>query len=260
MQANVEITGAIVIYKSDKAWLERAIESFLQIPIPKKLFLIYNSPNENCKPELQRPDIEYIFNGSNMGFGAAHNSIISRIKGFSKYHLVFNPDVEFNPAIIIPLIKELEKDKTLALIAPKVKYPDGDFQASCRRYPSFFELIIRRVRFLKEVFQNRIGKGEYIDIDFTKPFYPDFIHGCFHLYKTDDFVTLGGFDERYFLYIEDVDICKQIDKMGKKKMYFPGVSIVHALNRGSSINFKLFLLHLHSAFKYFNKWGWFKNR
>jgi GT2 family glycosyltransferase len=89
----------------------------------------------------------------------------------------------------------------------------------------------------------------------SKSFYPDFIHGCFMLFKTQEYIDLKGFDERYFLYMEDADMCKKIDRIGKKKFYFPEVKIIHQHQKGSSKNIKLFFYHLSSAIKYFLKWG-----
>jgi hypothetical protein len=88
-----------------------------------------------------------------------------------------------------------------------------------------------------------------------KSFYPDFIHGCFMLFKTKDFKNIEGFDERYFLYLEDADLCRKIDAVGKKKLYYPNIEITHQHQRGSTKNIKLFFYHLSSAFKYFLKWG-----
>ena len=74
-------------------------------------------------------------------------------------------------------------------------------------------------------------------------------------FKTNDFIELGGFNERYFLYMEDADICREIDKLGKKKLFFPSVEITHLYQKGSSNNIKLFSYHISSAIKYFLKWG-----
>ena len=71
----------------------------------------------------------------------------------------------------------------------------------------------------------------------------------------EDFIALNGFDERYFLYMEDVDICKKIDLLGKKKLYYPQEQIIHILKQGSLKNANLFFSHLSSAIKYFLKWG-----
>ncbi len=74
-------------------------------------------------------------------------------------------------------------------------------------------------------------------------------------FKTTDLQTLKGFDERFFLYMEDADICRRIYKSGKKILFYPKVEIIHQHQQGSSKSFKLFILHSVSAIKYFLKWG-----
>ncbi|MDA9349784.1 glycosyl transferase family 2, partial [Polaribacter sp.] len=149
------------------------------------------------------------------------------------------------------LISQLEKEHDVAFATPKVMYPNLEKQYVCRKHPTFFDLINRRIKLVPKA----ILKNEYRNQDLTKPFYPDFIHGCFMLFKTTDFKDLKGFDARYFLYMEDADLCREIDKLGKKKLYFPEVAIVHHYQKGSAKNLKLFWLHTSSAIKYFLKWG-----
>jgi GT2 family glycosyltransferase len=248
------ITASIVLFEENIHELSSAVNSFLKTPLSKKLFLIDNSPSEELKDKFTHPDIEYIFTGKNLGFAAGHNLVIEKIKNDSKYHLVLNPDVSFEPEVIPNLLREMEKNKDLSLIAPKVLFPNGEHQFSCRRYPSLFELLVRRTSLLKNMFSSIIKRGEYYDKNLTIAFYPEFIHGCFHLFKTEDFVRVKGFDERYFLYMEDVDICRKIDAIGKKKMYYPGEEISHILKKGSSKNIKLLVRHFLSGIQYFYKW------
>jgi len=251
----MKITGSIVLYEENLKDLHTVIECFLNIPIQNKLYLIDNTPTKFFEYVFVNENIEYIPVEENIGFGSAHNKVIDKIEKYSDYHLILNPDVFFKPKIITTLINELAKDSLTAMIAPKVLFPDGRHQYSCRRYPTVSELIARRFTFLKPIFKKQIFKGTYRDIDLNQAFFAEYITGCFHLYKTKDFIKLKGFDERYFLYMEDVDICKKIDALGKKKLYFPQEEIVHVLKQGSSKNLKLFFRHTSSAFKYFLKWG-----
>jgi len=251
----MKITGSIVLYEENLKDLHTAIECFLNIPIQNKLYLIDNTPTKFFEYVFVNENIKYIPVEENIGFGSAHNKVIDKIEKYSDYHLILNPDVSFKPKIITTLINELAKDSLTAMIAPKVLFPDGRHQYSCRRYPTVSELIARRFTFLKPIFKKQIFKGTYRDIDLNQAFFAEYITGCFHLYKTKDFIKLKGFDERYFLYMEDVDICKKIDALGKKKLYFPQEEIVHVLKQGSSKNLKLFFRHTSSAFKYFLKWG-----
>lgn len=255
MNKTITLTASIVLYRENLNEVINTIQCFLSVPLPKKLFLIDNTKNSIYHGKLETKDVKYIANEKNIGFGAGHNKIINEIKHLSDYHLILNPDVIFKFDLISILINQINKYDDVAMIAPKVIFPNGKHQFSCRRYPSFMELILRRSNALRTYYKSVIETGEYRDLDISKSFFPEYITGCFHLYKTEDFVKFNGFDERYFLYMEDVDICKKIDNLGKKKLYYPNEEIIHVLKQGSSKSIKLFFYHLSSAIKYFLKWG-----
>lgn len=255
MEEKLDITASIVLFNEDLKELTNTINCFLNTPLKKKLFLVDNSYDKKGNNIFKHNEIEYIAVGKNIGFGAGHNIILNHIKENSKHHLVLNPDVTFKPSVIPNLIKKLNRHEIVSVIAPKVLFPNGKYQDSCRRYPSIQELLARRFSFLEPLFKSTISKGNYRDRDLKSSFYAEYITGCFHLYKTEDFVILNGFDERYFLYMEDVDICKKIDALGKKKLYYPKEEIIHILKQGSSKSINLFFRHTSSAIKYFLKWG-----
>ncbi len=254
MREKLDITASIVLYNEDLEELTKTINCFLRVPLKKRLYLIDNTDGKLFQNIFNQQEIEYIAVGKNIGFGAGHNVVIDRINSNSNFHLLLNPDVNFKEAVIPNLISELKKHENVAMIAPKVLFPDGRHQDSCRRYPLVSELFARRFTFLRPIFKSTVFKGQYKDIDLNNSFFAEFITGCFHLYKTDDFLELKGFDERYFLYMEDVDICKKIDDLGKNKIYYPKEEIVHVLKKGSSKSMKLFFIHSVSAVKYFLKW------
>ena len=245
------ISATIVLYKESLETLQKTINCFLEIPLEKKLFLVDNSPTDILKNQFQHPEIIYIFVGKNMGFAKGHNLVMSQFQQLSKYHLILNPDIVFKPRVIPNLIRELENNLSIAIISPKVIYPDGTLQFTCREHPSALELVFRRLGIYKKYVQ----KKSYRNFDLSKPFYPEFIHGCFLLFNTNDFIQINGFDERYFLYMEDADICRKIAKNGKRILYQPTEVVEHLHRRDSAKNVKLFLHHVTSAFKYFKKWG-----
>ena len=254
MKNKIEISASIVLYNENMKDLGDAIHSFLNTNISKKLYLIDNTEESRFLNKFNFSDIEYISVGKNIGFGAGHNRIINSIKHLSKYHLILNPDVSFGPKVIPNLIAELESNDTAAMIAPRVLFPDGSHQYSCRRYPKAFELFARRFQPFSFLFKRAIDKGIYKDKDLSRSFFAEYLTGCFQLYNTEDFILLNGFDERYFLYMEDVDICKKIDQMNKQKIYFPKETITHVLKKDSEKKIKLFFRHIFSMLKYFNKW------
>lgn len=250
MEKIIDISATIVVYKEDVKTLQKTIASFLNVSLEKRLYIVDNSPSNILKEYCDFPEVEYIFVGKNIGFGNGHNLVLDKIKNYSKHHLILNPDILFELNVLLKLIKELEDNQELAMVSPKVIYPNGKQQYTCRKYPTFLELIYRRLG----IFKGFTQKQEYRDENLNQPFYPDFFQGCFLLFNTIDFVTINGFDERYFLYMEDVDICKKIDALGKRKMYIPEVEIVHKHRRGSSQKIILLYYHISSVIKYFKKW------
>ncbi len=250
MLTDGKISVSIVIYQEDKNRLIPRLESLLKSALNFQVFLIDNSPNPTKEFDEFHTQLTYMFNDENIGFGKAHNLILPKID--SDYHLILNPDVDFDPEILNSLIPKLSTDDNLAFITPRVLNTDGSVQFLCRKHPKTKTLLNRRLKF-----SNRLTiQDEYREsVASNKSFYPEFIHGCFMLFKTDVLKSLGGFDERFFLYMEDADLCRRIDEEGLKAIYYPEVSIVHEHRRGSTQSFKLLLIHLYSSFLYFLKWG-----
>lgn len=245
------ITASIVRYKEDSKELKNVIHNFLEYTFSKKIYVIDNSPNNNVQKEIKGDGIEYFFSGDNLGFAKAHNSILDKISSESDYHLILNPDVTFKPEILEKLITELQQNHDLSMIAPKVCYTNKKLQYTARKFPTILELFCR----FFGIFKNYTNKREYKDQNLEKSFYADFIQGSFMLFKTKDLIALQGFDERYFLYMEDVDICRKIHQSGKKILYFPNVEITHVFRKGSSKSIRLFFIHISSMIKYFMKWS-----
>jgi GT2 family glycosyltransferase len=251
MQEEKHITASIVIYKENLKVLENAIDSFLGSPLSKKLYIIDNSPSNEFKNKIQNDSVEYIYSNKNVGFGKGHNSILHKLTSENKYHLILNPDVRFHPEILEKLVLKMESNESFSMIAPRVLNSNNELLYTARRYPSLFELIFR---FLG-IFKKFTIRGEYKNQNHKKSFSPDFVQGSFMLFKTEDLLRLEGFDERYFMYMEDVDICRKIDLSGKRKLYFPATEIIHTHRKGSSKEFRLFFIHISSIIKYFIKWG-----
>ena len=250
LHSNIHISASIVLFNQDENTLQKTINAILKCNEIERLFLIDNSKINNGLKYQDVDKIEYRFTKANLGFGSAHNLIINEINNTFTHHLVLNPDVVFNPKDILVLVSELENNDEVAMISPKAMYPTGEMQYTCRKNPTFLELIYRRLHINKKF----VYFQEYRDKDLTVPFCPAFVHGFFMLFKTEDFVSVNGFDKRYFLYMEDADICRKIYKNNKKVLYFPGVEVIHEHQKGSTKKIRLLFHHFSSAMKYFKKW------
>lgn len=249
------LTAAIVLYHNDIQVLEQAVNSFLNIDLKKHLYLIDNSKTSELGKFFDSPEITYMHTGKNLGFGKGHNYILNELKKKSKYHLILNPDAYFDKDVLPLLIKELRSDESVGIIAPKIVYPNGDFQKSVRKFPKVWDLIVRRFPGLKSVFPKAFKKANYLNGSLECPIDVDAVSGCFQVFRTRVFLEIGGFDDRYFMYMEDLDICRTVHAHDYKVRYFPHAKVYHCSAYGSKKSVTLFAAHIKSAIKYFMKWN-----
>jgi len=235
--------------------LAQAVESFLAVPLEKRLYLIDNSANDYFKDCFPSKEVKYLHTGKNLGFGKAHNLIIDELSVVSDYHLVLNPDAYFGSDVIPLLLEQMKSMPDLGIIAPKIKYPDGSFQKSIRRFPRPYDFLLRRIPGLKHVFRTAFEKGNYLSSSADSPIKVDAVSGCFQIFRTSVFTEIKGFDDRYFMYMEDLDICRKVHRSGYKVLYYPKVSVFHHSAYGSKKSAKLFWIHVKSIFQYFRKWS-----
>ena len=139
---------------------------------------------------------------------------------------------------------------------PKVLYPDGRLQPLCKLLPAPQTLIKRRFfSFYKSSLENENYRYELRFSGYDKIMDVPFLSGCFMFLRTEALKKVGLFDERFFLYTEDVDLSRRIHKH-YRTVYFPQTSIYHYHQRGSYRNIWLMWCNIKSAVRYFNKWGW----
>ncbi|MGB5369467.1 MAG: glycosyltransferase family 2 protein [Flavobacteriaceae bacterium] len=249
------LTGAIVLFHNDERILKQAVKSFLSIPLNKRLYLIDNSKSDALGRLFKSSEVSYIHTGENLGFGKAHNLILDELKGMSSYHLILNPDAYFDKDTIPLLIEYLNRDDKIGIIAPKILYPDGSFQKSIRRFPKPYDFLMRRVPLMNIVFKKLYEKGNYLEKPIDQPTQVDAVSGCCQLFRTSVFTNISGFDTRYFMYMEDLDICRKVHALNYKVVYFPNVYVYHHSAYGSKKKFMLLMVHITSIIKYFIKWN-----
>lgn len=242
----MKISASIVIYKENKDTLQKVINSFLSLKDIKKEFIIVdNSPSDELKVFCENFEgVSYIFSGENLGFGRGHNLAFKNLKDKSDIHMIINPDVYFYSDEISSFLNWFYEQKEISLATTKVCYPDGENQNIVRNVPTIIDLIKRKLK---------IDSGELHIQDNSIKEVP-FAHGCFFIFKTEVFEKLGGFDERFFMYMEDLDIFIRAKKYGKTVIN-TNYKIYHEFRKGSSKSFKLLKYHIISAYKFFKKYN-----
>jgi GT2 family glycosyltransferase len=219
--------------------------------------VVDNSPVSNSREIFESYGWTYFHDPKNPGFGASHNFIFNNFSHLAEYHLILNPDISFEGKIISDLIYFLSNNPESGCVMPKVFYPNGELQRLAKLLPSPIDWIIRRMPFkgLKNIINRRLElhNANYESGVFKVPF----VSGCFLMFKTSVIIKIGFFDERFFMYTEDTDLSRRLWISRCFAYYYGDVSVVHEYKKESSTNLNLFKIHVISAIKYFNKWGWF---
>jgi GT2 family glycosyltransferase len=251
-----KITASIVVYKNEPDTLHKAIDSFLQSTVSGPLTVVDNSPSDSLRPFCGYHNVQYIFNGKNLGYGRAHNLAIRQHINQSRYHLVLNPDVYFKPDVLERIFHFMENNIQAGLAMPKVADPDGNLQMLCKLLPTPFDLATRRFFPIENWFKNQNKKYEMEESGYDRIMNVPFLSGCFMFLRTEALKKVGIFDERFFLYAEDTDLSRRIHQQ-YETLFFPGAEIRHVYAKGSYKDLRLTLENIKSAVQYFNKWGWF---
>jgi hypothetical protein len=152
----------------------------------------------------------------------------------------------------------MEQHDDVGLVMPGIRYPDGSEQHLCKLLPNPGDLLMRR--FAPGLYRRsgRLARYELHASGYDKIMDVPSLSGCFMLVRTRILREIAGFDERFFMYLEDVDLSRRVGKVARV-VFFPYVTVVHDYAQGSYKSLKLLSYHIKSAILYFNKWGWFSD-
>ncbi|OJG75547.1 hypothetical protein RV12_GL001350 [Enterococcus quebecensis] len=192
----------------------------------------------------------------NKGFGYGHNQVLKNVA--TPYSVIFNPDVLITKDVLDKMIQRMKEEEQLAAVCPKVLNSDGTTQHLVRQKLDVFDYMLRFVPFpfVKKLFDKRLSYYECRDLPDDKTSYIKMGSGCLMVIDSEKFKLVGGFDERFFMYFEDNDLCLSFGQAGYKILYTPFETVIHLYEKGAHKNKKLFKIFLQSMGKFFNKWGW----
>ncbi|GCF93938.1 glycosyl transferase family 2 [Enterococcus florum] len=256
-----EVTISIVTHNSEKIFLSLdALIKSLGETSTVSIRIFDNASEKDYQDKLRYylnfPFIQITFFEENKGFGFGHN--YNLLPKPTPYAIIFNPDIILEQNLIMGLVGLLKEHPDCALLAPKILNEDGTTQYLIRNKLDVFDYILRFIPFkpVKRLFKKRLSQFECRGLSDTKDSYVRMISGSFMVVDLARFSEVDGFDERFFMYFEDNDLCRKIEAAGYKALYTPRYEVVHLYERGAVKSKKLFLIFLQSMAKYFNKWGW----
>lgn len=202
-------------------------------------------------------NVRILESSCNAGFGGGYGIGIRQITG--KYVMINNPAKILQPDALEKMAKRLEADETIGIISPKLVHEDGTIRSSARSFPRLSDVILKRAlpnsertTGVRRYLQSDVSPDEERTVDWV-------IGGCMMM-RTDVMRQLGGFDPRFFLFFEDIDLCRRTKQLGRTVLYFPAAVAIDKKQRLSEM--PLWKLpfkhtgraHIASALKYFWKW------
>ncbi len=266
------ISACIVLYRQDIKVLKKtlclfrraAISAHSEFDVKFKLFLVDNSKDivfyDAVNSMLKSIDISpvtyvIIRNNINSGYSGGNNAVLEELD--SDYHIVMNPDVYVYDDSFLEAIKYMQKRKTVGLLSPAIYGTDQVQVYLCKKNPTLFDMYLRSYapKFIKNKFKKRMDTFEMRDCNYDKEILNvPFPSGCFMFFRTRIFQRLNGFDQHFFLYMEDADIGRRTLQI-TQSAYVPSVKVTHLWTRGTHNNFRLKLETIKSVLIYWKKWG-----
>jgi N-acetylglucosaminyl-diphospho-decaprenol L-rhamnosyltransferase len=196
--------------------------------------------------------VDFIFNQKNLGFGRAVNQGIRKSSG--KFVCLLNPDAKLIDRSLEKALKAMDKNEKIAVIGPHMLDSTGQVQDSCRKFLTFSTMLKRMYRRIS----GRSHGSVLEDKNYTAAHQVDWVSGACLLARKKAIVDAGLMDERYFMYVEDMDWCRNFQRFGWQTWFLPGWSVEHNAGRASSgricLMNKLMWIHFLSFCKYTIKW------
>lgn len=251
------LSASMVLFRNPPEQVRAALASLRATPGQLDVCVVDNSPEPELRALVESLGARYVHDPSNPGFGASHNRARRELPE-REFHLVVNPDVYFPPETLPQMMEFLREREDVGLLSPRVLFPDGEVQHLCKRYPSLLLLFGRRFvpRRLHFLLKRRMDEYEMRDTGYDRQMDVPLASGCFMLFRTEAFARAGGFDERFWLYMEDFDLSLRVAQRGFRILFFPEAHVFHHWARGSHRSWRLTLAAIRSSLRFFSKHHW----
>jgi N-acetylglucosaminyl-diphospho-decaprenol L-rhamnosyltransferase len=244
--------GAVVVSYNVRDLLVGCVES-LQADGVERIVVVDNASRDGSAEAARAlRGVEVVALDANVGFGAGANRGAALLD--EPYLLVTNPDVVVDPGSTRTLVEALEGAPDVGMVAPRIETPDGRVYESVRRFPSVTDAVGHA--FLHFVWPGNPFSRRYkmADWDHARPGDVDWVTGTYLLARRAAWLDVGGFDERFFMYMEDVDLSRRMGLAGWRRRYVPAARVVHEIGRSTDQTpYRMIAVHHRSLYRYVAK-------
>jgi len=223
------------------------------------------SPTQRLPELVERhlPSAELILRDGNHGMGRSTNFGAERAN--AKFFFILNPDTRLtDPDIFDKLVTYMTTHPSTGIAAPRIQNFDGSRQDTCRRFPAWYHPIPMRTPVGNSGWGSSYVRRYLMhDFDQASDRHVDWVQGSAMFIPADVWRELGGFDDRFWMYFEDIDLCRRVWRSGRSVAYVPHVTLLHAFGRASAkiqnpvlniLRSKMTRAHVSSWWKYLWKW------
>lgn len=252
----MDLSCIIVNYNNSES-LNDCLDSIYQTTqkIDFEVIIVDNSENDPGLPSLKGdyPQALFIDNHTNVGFSKANNQAAKIARGDVLFFL--NPDTILADQAVHLMFKHICSYTEIGALGPKIMNADGSLQYSCRQYPTLWTGLFNRYSILSRLFPNNRFTSRYLmsDFDHNETCPVDWLSGCCLMIPKNVFEAVNGFDENYFLFNEDVDLCRMIHQAGKEVIYFPEATIIHQVSTSNKKTTAKVIIQRHLGMMHYFK-------
>jgi hypothetical protein len=249
--------SVIIVSYNVKAQLQRCLCCLQPNPEFLEIVVVDNNSGDGSQQMLKEnfPQIKTIFNGNNLGFSRAANQGIEIAS--ANYILLLNPDTQVDLASLKAMVELLEKNQSVGILGPRIVDSSGKRQYSARNLPSLATSFAAHDSFLNRILPGNPWSEKYLGkkLNVDQASEVDWVSGSCMLIRRKVFDSIGLLDDRFYMFVEDVDFCRRAKTAGWKVVYLPSAKIVH--QAGQSVRqrkIKMLAEHHKSMYYYFRKY------
>lgn len=219
-----------------------------------EVVVVENASDDGSREMVESlfPWVRLLLPGENLGFGKGHNLAFKESKG--NYLMALNSDTIVHAGAIARVVDFMRKNSDVGIVGAKLLNPDGSLQMSCRRFPTPAAAVFRNTplgrlfpknRFTRDYLMTNWEHNAVRDVDW--------VSGASLTISRELYEKIGGFDEQFFMYLEDVDLCYRAHEAGYRVVYVPDAVITHAIGRSTDRVANIMIRQFHKSMMLFYK-------
>lgn len=223
------VLDVVIVNYNSGARLSSCLEALFRQGPNLRVHVFDNASSDTSldKAVQRYPAIAVTRSQKNLGFAPAVNRVMAEIDG--EFALLVNPDLIILPGAIHRLAAFMRENPRCAIVGGEIVDPRGRFQPTCRRFPNYYNVLFGRRSLLRRLFPgNRVSRSYlYLDLDTSRPQRVDFVEGSLVMIRMPAWREVGGFDNDFFLYLEDADLCRRLCQTGWETWWLPRAYGIH---------------------------------